>query len=230
MSAKFYILFLISFKKHEWKGHMHQIGKVLILLSVVSLGITILGALATYMTRDAVLDEMISNAENRNFEELEKRFVWEELRNNIKARIRSQKKAVGKLNLGNISSGPADNRIDEVVDYFVQPDNLPVLMALKDKRFKIFGAEDFVQSVGFASPFSWTASFGLPSSRVANVSKAVNNPALVSKVQSAMQVILVFELDGLTWKVTNIRLPLFMVPKRAYNRPLEQVLQLDIVK
>lgn len=142
----------------------------------------------------------------------------------------NKKEAVSRLNFPQLSTGPSEENIDEVVDYYVQPDNLPVLMALKDKRFRAFNPDDFVQNVGFASPFSWTVSFGLPSGRVSEVSDAINNPEMVSKVQSVMQVTLVFELDGMTWRVTQIRVPLFMVPKRAYNHPLEQVLQLDIEK
>lgn len=207
---------------------MYQIGKLLLLLCLLSLVFVASGALLTYLSRDAVLEEMLDQAKSRDFVALETRFAWEDLRTNVKERIRRQKQAVNSLNMAQISSGPSENDINDVVDYYIQPDNLPILMALKDREFPVFEPEDFVQSVGFASPFSWKASFGMPSKRVEEVSDVINNPAIVSKVQSAMQVTLVFELQGLTWRVTQMRVPLFMVPRRAYNEPLENILRLDI--
>ena len=205
-----------------------QILKLFLIVSVLALFSMGCGFLVTSFTKKAVIDEIMQNAENDNVEELEKRIDFPALRRNLKDHIKAQKDAVQKIGIGNLDGGPARNNIDGVVDYYVQPENIKVLLALKDRHFGNASVDAFLHNTGWVSPFSpltWQAVFGLP---VAGMNRNDDpRAALVNRARSSVQVKLVFRLDGLTWRVREMHVPLFLVPERPYNRPLTDIFRVD---
>ena len=125
-----------------------------------------------------------------------------------------------------MSSGPPEEKIDEIVEYYARPENFKVLFKLKEKHFSTAKAADFVHSSGLSGPFSWSVTFGLP---VTKKEKGLSDErqALVSRVRSALEVSVIFTLDGLTWKISRVQVPLFLVPDKTYNKPLTEVYNVE---
>ena len=182
------------------------------------------GVVTVSMTQKTVLDDVLKQAGQRDFESLQGRINWIELRDNLKQGLKDQKQAMESLGFGNLQGGPRLEDIDAVVDYYVQPANLRVLMGLKDRHFKTTEPDAFVHDTGLVSAWAWKATFGLPVKSVDRediLSK--QQKKLVSRARSSLTVSLIFTLDGFKWRVTDMNVPLFLVPDRAYNRPLNEI-------
>lgn len=205
-----------------------QILKLFLVVSVLSLFSMGCGFLVTSFTKTAVIDEIMQNAANDNAEELQKRIDFPALRRNLKDHLKAQKNAIQKIGIGNLDGGTARSNIDGVVDYYVQPENIKVLLALKDRHFGNTNVNAFLYDTDWVSPFSpltWQAVFGLP---VASMGQSDDpRAALVNRARSSLQVKFVFKLDGLTWRVREMHVPLLLVPERPYNRPLTDIFRID---
>lgn len=207
-----------------------QILKILLVLSFFSFFISGMCFLVTHLTHQSVIDQMMVYAEAENIPALNERIDYEALRQNLKSHIRAQKKAVQKLGISNLDGGPAEQDIDAVVDFFVQPENMAVLFHLKNRHFGQTKPQAFLHNDGFLSPLeplAWKVTFGLPVSVTSRIDAGDPRAVLVSRAQSSIQVTLVFRLDGLVWRAQEMYVPLFLVPRRPYNRPLVEVFRLE---
>ncbi len=113
------------------------------------------------------------------------------------------------------ASGPATTSIDKVVDYYVQPQNIAILPYLHKTTFPDIPVQDFILSRGYAPPYGFSLTFGLPP-------QALSDSAMRAAAER-FQVRAVFRLSGLTWKLAELHAPLFMVPAHVYSQPAVEI-------
>jgi hypothetical protein len=163
-------------------------------------------------SKSAVIDELIAASRRADVAAFSSRVDWEVLRANIKQDLAAQKKNMGEMGA---SMGPAAGQIDKVVDYFVQPENIDIAFYLHTEMFPQVKEEDFIDSTGYAFPFGFYVTLGLP--------KGGGNNDIPQMLRDRLKVRVVFRLDGLTWKMREMHVPLFMTPAHAYDVPAVKV-------
>lgn len=163
-------------------------------------------------SKDGVVAEMIAASQNDDVDAMAARFKWDDVRANLKDRISSQKRAMGSY--GNMV-GPDASKVDEIVDYYVQSENLEIAYIYHDRLFPDVDEQAFIRDIAFAPPFGFSILMGYPKD-------AENAPTVDPLLQEQLQARFIFRLDGLTWKVHEINLPIFMVPTRTYQQPALQ--------
>lgn len=154
-----------------------------------------------------VVDELVAASQGNDAAAFAARVDWEGLRAFLKEDLAAQKKSpIGA------SMGPDAGRIGAIVDYFIQPENVGILYYWHDEVFKGIPERDFIHASGFAPPFGFYVTLALPDA-------ALQENAQARAFRDRMKVRAVFRLDGLTWKVRELHVPLFMVPRHVYNVP-----------
>ena len=160
-------------------------------------------------SRDAAIAEMIGASENNDVAAMAQRFDWDTLRAQMKEDITAQKKAAASY--GDLM-GPTLGRVDEVVDYYVQPENIELAYYYHEQLFPEAPEDAFIYEITYQPPFGFGVLLGYP--QHSSVPGA-ENPILRERIKARF----IFGLDGFTWKVQDIDTPLFMVPKKTYDRP-----------
>jgi len=160
--------------------------------------------------RESVIEEMITASQNNDVAAMANRFAWDDLRVWLKEDI-----AEAKRNLGANGAmlGPTPSKINEVVDYYVQPENIDIVYYYHDLLFPNLKEEDFIQSTGYYPPFGFYVTLGYPEE------VTTGNAALLPVMRDRIKARFVFGLDGLTWRVKQMHVPIFMVPKNTYPQP-----------
>jgi len=183
-----------------------------VLLRIV-ICLAVLAAPAGYFAyasgKSAVVAEMIDASRRDDAEAFSKRIAWEDLREYLIADITGQKKAMGTLGAG---IGPNEKNIPPVVNHYVQAANIPLLFYYHAALFEGVKEEDFIDKTGFAPPFGFFVVVGYPK----------NVPVrhdMAAALRDRLKVKAVFRLDGFTWKLREMHVPLFMVPEQAHALP-----------
>lgn len=174
--------------------------------------IIIAGPVVWYLyssSKDDVIAEMIAASQNNDVSTMAERFHWEDIRAQLKTDIRARKNAMGSYGT---MIGPDLNKIDDVVDYYVQPENIEIAYYYHAELFPDTPESAFIQNISYVPPFGFSVLLGYPEQ---NSSTQKIDPVLSSRLQLR----LIFRLDGLTWKVRKFEVPIFMVPRRTYGRP-----------
>ena len=110
------------------------------------------------------------------------------------------------------SVGPSLSQVDAVVDYYAQPENLGLLFHYRDLLFPKLPEEAFIESTGFFPPYGFHVVISYPD----------GGPALGDMgalMKDRLKARAVFRLDGLTWKVSELHLPIFLVPRQSFSIP-----------
>lgn len=163
-------------------------------------------------SKDNVVQEMISASHAEDVSAMNERFHWEEIRATLKEKIKSQKRMLG--NYGGVI-GPDITKVDEIVDYYAQPENIEIAYIYHDIIFPDVPEDAFIRDISFTPPFGFSILMGYPKN---SPSARTIDPLLQERLQARF----IFRLDGLTWKVHEIELPIFMVPTRTYGQPALQ--------
>ncbi len=158
----------------------------------------------TVTSKNGVVAEMIEASKRDDAAAISARVNWQALRNFVKDDITQAKKA----NIYFANMGPTLTQIGPVVDHYLRAENVPLLFYLHDKMFKGTPEEAFIESTGFAPPFGFYV-------RLAYPTVGPGNPAPeIRGLRDRLQVRFVFRLDGTTWRITEMHVPLYMVPSQ----------------
>ena len=160
-------------------------------------------------SRSAVIDDLVAASQRNDVAAFAERVDWDELRAFLKADLAAQKKSP----LGS-SFGPELSQIDKVVDYYVQPENIDIAFYYHDDVFTGVPERDFIVAEGLSPPFGFYMTLGFPKSI-----DAKEVPASKDRLKARF----VFGLDGLTWKIKEMHVPIFMVPRHVYSTPAVKV-------
>lgn len=178
----------------------------------ILLGWMAISSLAFYLldhSKDRVIGEVIASAHAKNADALSGRIAWDGLRAQLKESIAEQKKQLGQYST---NIGPNNEQIAPVVDYYVRPENLAILFHYHDVLFPDVPEGDFIDSAGYYPPFGFHVTFGYPKNR------PVSDPAM-ALLKDRVKVRAVFKLDGFTWKISELQVPIMLVPRQTYPEP-----------
>lgn len=171
-----------------------------------------IGYLITTINRDAVIQDMLTAATRGDTLTLERRIAWDDLRANVKDDLKQAKENQAEA-VGNI--GPPISRIDELVDYYIQPENLDFLLVLKQSVYPHIQYSAFIHRDGFDPVLGFYVDVG--PARDENAADS-NLPSFADRTR----VRLYFTVEDGRWMITNMHVPMFMVPTRIIPK---QVLQ-----
>jgi hypothetical protein len=149
-----------------------------------------------------VIDELVMAVHNKDVAAVSARIDWEGLKAQLKEDIAAQKKAYGQAGT---AIGPIASRIAPVVEHYIKEDGIKTAFYYREQLFKDVPERDFIDSTGFALPFGFQVTLAYP------VSQAAANPMAMA-MRDRMKVKVVFGLDGFTWKIREMHVPLYMVP------------------
>lgn len=163
-----------------------------------------------YASARSVPAEVIAAMEQGDVAGLAARVDFDALRAFLKEDLRAKKNdksPIGSLTAG---AGPSMDKIDSVVDYYVQPENIPIIYAMRDSAARDIPVEKFVVSRGYVAPYGFSLTFGAPPELLKDGARAIAD---------RYRVTVVFTLSGGAWKITEMRVPLYMVPQFTYSQP-----------
>ena len=183
----------------------------LILTGFVLLVFVLVGALGIH-SKNAVVGEIIAASRRGDVAGFAARVDWVPLRAFLKQDLTAQKKSLGAYGE---AMGPPLSRIEKVVDYYVQPENIDIAYYYHEELFPQVKEEDFIDSTGYAFPFGFQVTLGFP--------KDVSVEDVPQVMKDRMKARFVFRLNGLTWKIKEMHVPLFMVPAYVYDTPAVKV-------
>lgn len=182
----------------------------LIILALIGL---LLAAPVTLLlaSQQSVQADVIAAAERGDVQALAARVDFDKLRVFLKHDLKAKKADTSPIGAAYANAGPAAANIDQVVDYYVQPENIAILYAMRQSAFENIPVERFIVRQGLSPVYGFQMTFGLPPEAL---------PEGAARVAAErFQVRAVFRLSGLTWKVHELHVPLFMVPKHTYSQP-----------
>ena len=188
--------------------------KIFLKLSLISLLITSIIAGFNVMTRGNAIEDLIQATEQLDQDRFSNRFNWQDARNFTTADLIDKKQKTGN----NFDIGPSETKIPELVDFYLQDDKIPVLFYFKDALFPDLTPKTFIRDKGFYGLTGFYVTIGYPVGYIPE--GFAGEPPLSQR----LIVRVLFELDGLTWKIVGIKVPLFMMPKREFDAP-EQAYQ-----
>lgn len=159
--------------------------------------------------KNSVIAEMTAASRANDAAAFGDRVDWEAVRAFLKADIGRQKQVP---HAGAV--GPPAAKVGGIVDHYIRPENVPVLFHYHDNLFPGVREEDFILSSGFAFPFGFDVTLAYPASNPLNL-------GMPKLMHERLRARFVFGLDGLTWKIREMHVPLMMVPsqERALPRP-----------
>lgn len=164
-------------------------------------------------SKDKVIAEMIAATERQELDNFAARVDWDALRSFLKQDLVERK---NQPNPYNLPTGPDASKIDSIVDYYVQPANIDILFYYHEEVFSDVPLADFIDSTGFVPPFGFYVTVAYPK----NLAQGNN---IVAATRDRMKVRADFLLDGTTFKIKKLHVPLFMVPPHVYSTPAVNV-------
>lgn len=164
-----------------------------------------------FFSQQKVEAEVVAAVNQADVAALAARVDFDKLRVFLKQDLQAKKADKSPIGSLYANAGPSAGNIDKVVDYYVQPDNIAILYYLRESTFEQIPVERFIVGRGFSPLYGFSLTFGLPP-------EAVQDGAARAAAER-FQVRVVFRLSGLTWKVSELHAPMFMVPKHVYNQP-----------
>lgn len=164
----------------------------------------------TTTAQSSVVAEMIEASKRDDASAIAGRVNWEATRNFVKDDIRQSKK--GGAYFANL--GPTDNNIGPVVDHYLREENVPLLFYFHDKMFPGTPEDAFIESTGYAPPFGFYVTLAYPKVAPGNPSAEMRG------LRDRLKVRFVFRLDGTTWRIKEMHVPLFMVPSQPGVLPV----------
>ena len=184
-----------------------------IIFAASALALIAIAAIVYVFSKDKVIDEMMAAAHRADVTAFSSRIDWAGAREYAKADLAKQKGGIGGDQMG-----PSKGDIPRVVDYYMQPANLDILFYLREQLFPDIPEKEFIQSVSYAPPYGFTVTLGIPKNM--GVRDGGDVP---EALRDRLKAWATFRLDGLTWKLREFTVPLFLVPPHVYNTPAVDV-------
>lgn len=163
----------------------------------------------TTTAQTSVVEEIIEASKRDDAAVISGRVNWEATRNFVKDDIRQSKKAGAFF----ANLGPTDTNIGPVVDHYLRKENVPLLFYFHGKMFPGTPEDAFIESSGYAPPFGFYVTLAYP--KVAPGAPSAEMRGL----RDRLKVRFVFRLDGTTWRIKEMHVPLFMVPSQPAPLP-----------
>jgi hypothetical protein len=176
-------------------------------------GLLLILALAAglpFYGQNAVVKELIADVNRNDAAAFAARIDFPALREFLKADIAANKTGSGALGA---SVGPELPQIGPVVDYFVQPENVDVLFYQREIWFKDIQPEAFVVERGYALPYGFQVTLGLPKAG------GPQTDDIPPEWRGRLKARVTFRLGLKGWHVTEMHIPLFMVPHQPMGAP-----------
>lgn len=164
----------------------------------------------TLTAQTSVIEEMIAASKRDDAQAIAARVNWQALRNFVKDDIRQSKK--GGVYFANL--GPSETNIGPVVDHYLREENVPLLFYFHDKMFPGTPEDAFIESAGYAAPLGFYVTLAYPKVAPGNPSAEMRG------LRDRLKVRFVFRLDGMTWRIREMHVPLFMVPGQPNPLPV----------
>ncbi len=157
-------------------------------------------ALINTFTRQHVVRTMTVAAKNGDIHSLKNRTDWSELRAWMKEDLRNRTKTIAAKSSGYEMS---EKEVDDLVDYYVQPANLPSLIYFHNQLADNVDIEDFVRNVRFTGMKEMTMEISFPPQE---------DKPWINYLEPVKAV---FQLDNMKWKLKKLHTPLYLVPTKA---------------
>lgn len=164
----------------------------------------------TLTAQTNVIEEMIAASKRDDATAIAGRVNWPALRNFVKDDILQSKK--GGIYFANL--GPSETNIGPIVDHYLREENVPLLFYFRDKMFPGTPEDAFIESAGYAAPFGFYVTLAYPKVAPGNPSTEMRS------LRDRLKVRFVFRLDGTTWRIKEMHVPLFMVPSQPNPLPV----------
>lgn len=181
-----------------------------LLLPLSLLGAVALAALGWFISKEAVIDDLIEASRRADVAAFSDRVDWEGLRESVKTDLAKQKKMIGGDQMG-----PPAGEIPRIADYYLQPENVDILFYYREELFPSVPEREFIHKISYAPPYGFTVTLGFP--------KSLATAEMPAVMRDRMKAWVTFRLDGLTWKARELSMPLFMVPRQVYSAPATQI-------
>jgi hypothetical protein len=147
-----------------------------------------------------VLNEFIYAARTGNIHAISRRTDWGALRQSMKQDLKRR----AASHLGEITGhAMTPEAVDAMVDYYVTPANIPTLFYYRNTYAQDINPSDFIRRAYFTSLSQFVVEMGYPPQ---------GDKPWVSYLEPVR---LVFELEGMEWRLKNIVPPLYVVPTDA---------------
>lgn len=172
--------------------------------------------LSSYLGRQAVINELVAATETEDADLFAQRVSWEELRAFLKDDIPGRLDGMRKM-LGGLALGPSPAQVPDIVDYYVQPENIEVLFLFREQFFADVPVTSFIHDSGWDTPYGFYITLGYPLDHPMPDAMNISMPANMLRVR------LVYRLRGMTWRLTAMHVPPLLMPRRTYDRPLREV-------
>lgn len=156
--------------------------------------------------KNTVIPDMIAASRANDVEAFVNRVDWQSARAFLKQDIARQKQAPHASAIG-----PAASKVGGIVDHYVRPESIPAVFHLHDTLFPGVREEDFIVSSGYVFPLGFDVTLAYPASNPLNL-------GMPKLMHERLRARFVFGLDGMTWKIKEMHVPLMMVPSQ--ERPL----------
>ncbi len=180
--------------------------RIFITAFVLLAGYVVVYASAVELSKDRVVEELVVAARAHDADGLRDRLDFRALRSFLKSDLKKKAKAVRGGSV-TIPIGPEPDKIDEIVDFYIQPERIDLLLNLKPNIFPDADPQDFVWDVDFHGPFAFAVTVGYPAED--------EQQTLYSERMSTMTFI--FKAHGWVWRAKEMHVPLFMVPRETYS-------------
>jgi hypothetical protein len=164
----------------------------------------------TTSAQSSVIEEMIAASKQDNAATIASRVNWEALRNFVKDDIKQSKKGSAYF----ASLGPTETNIGPVVDHYLREENVSLLFYYHEKMFPGTPEDAFIESTGYAPPLGFYLTLAYPKVAPGNPSAEMRG------LRDRLKVRFVFRLDGTTWRIKEMHVPLFMVPSQPGALPV----------
>lgn len=168
--------------------------------------------------RDAVIDDLVAASQKDDVAAFAERVDFDAVRAFLKQDLNRQRTM--PLFQG-VSAGLSEQKISEVVDYYVQPENIDILYYYHEQVFENLPERDFIHSITYTPPYGFSVTVGFP--KTVSTSNAQGDAAAIAAARDRFKVRAVFALDGLTFKMKELHVPIFMTPRHVYSTPAVKV-------
>jgi hypothetical protein len=142
-------------------------------------------------TKRAVITDIADATRQGNIHALNEKTDWTSVRNWLKQDLKQR------------AAAEQSAKVDQIVDYYVRPENLPSLLYYYNTSANHVKPEAFVRDARFSGITQITVEFAAP--------PQFDKPWL----EKLKPVRAVFELDGLDWKLKRIDAPDYLIPTAA---------------
>jgi hypothetical protein len=152
------------------------------------------------MARQHVITAITSAAASGNINQLSELTDWSALREWLKRDLHTRTQTIMAKSSGH---GLSLEEVDNIVDYYVQPMNIPMLLYYHNQMAPDIKPEEFVREVKFLDVGKMEVTLGFPPKR--------SKPW----IKGLEPVRAVFQLEGMAWKMKELHAPFYLVPTAA---------------